>query len=44
MFFDDTRVEVFGPGFDNANINYDGDLALSWRTIWLEANWVRPTM
>ena len=35
VFFDDTQIEVFGPSFDGAKINYEGHLALSWQTMWL---------
>ena len=34
-FFDDTEVEVLGHKFEGARINYDGDRALSWQTLWL---------
>ena len=34
VFFDDTPIEVFGPSFEGAKINYHGDLALSWQTLW----------
>jgi hypothetical protein len=34
VFFDDTQIEVFGPSFEGARINYNGDLALSWQTLW----------
>jgi Transposase DDE domain group 1 len=34
VFFDDTQIEVFGPSFEGAKINYNGDLALSWQTLW----------
>jgi DDE family transposase len=33
-FFDDTQIEVFGPSFEGAQINYEGHLALSWQTLW----------
>ena len=33
-FFDDTPIEVFGPSFEGAPINYNGDRALSWQTFW----------
>ena len=33
-FFDDTQIEVFGPSFEGAKINYNGDRALSWQTLW----------
>src|SRR5512139_720026 len=35
VFFDDTQLEVFGKQFEGAAINYDGDLALSWQTLWV---------
>lgn len=35
VFFDDTQIEVFGPSFEGAKINYNGDRALSWQTLWL---------
>jgi hypothetical protein len=35
VFFDDTQIEVFGPSFEGAKINYNGDRALSWQTFWL---------
>lgn len=34
VFFDDTQIEVFGPSFEGAQINYNGDRALSWQTLW----------
>lgn len=34
VFFDDTQIEVHGPSFEGAKINYNGDLALSWQTLW----------
>ena len=34
VFFDDTQIEVFGPRFQGAQIKYQGDLALSWQTLW----------
>lgn len=33
-FFDDTQIEVFGPNFEGAKINYENHLALSWQTLW----------
>jgi hypothetical protein len=33
-FFDDTQIEVFGPSFEGAKINYENNLALSWQTLW----------
>jgi hypothetical protein len=35
VFFDDTQVEVGGPSFQGAALNYNGDLALSWQTLWV---------
>ena len=32
VFFDDTQLEVNGPSFEGAKLNYNGDLALSWQT------------
>lgn len=34
VFFDDTQIEVFGPSFQGARINYNGDRALSLQTLW----------
>jgi len=34
VFFDDTQIEVGGPSFEGARINYEGNLALSWQTFW----------
>ncbi len=33
-FFDDTEVEVQGHQFEGARINYEGNRALSWQTLW----------
>jgi len=33
-FFDDTQIEVHGKSFEGAKINYEGNLALSWQTLW----------
>jgi hypothetical protein len=33
-FFDDTEIEVYGKSFEGARKNYNGDLALSWQTLW----------
>jgi len=33
-FFDDTEVEVEGKKFEAARINYEGNRALSWQTLW----------
>ena len=35
VFFDDTQLEVNGQQFEGAAINYNGDLALSWQTLWV---------
>ena len=35
VFFDDTQIEVHGPSFEGAQINYEGNWALSWQTLWL---------
>ena len=35
VFFDDTQLEVNGQKFEGAAINYNGDLALSWQTLWV---------
>ena len=34
LFFDDTEIEVHGKKIEGARINYNGDLALSWQTLW----------
>ena len=34
IFFDDTQIEVHGPSFEGARMNYEGHLALSWQTLW----------
>lgn len=34
-FFDDTQIEVYGPHFEGAKINYNGNLALAWQTLWV---------
>lgn len=34
-FFDDTQIEVDGKCFEGAKINYDGNLSLSWQTLWV---------
>lgn len=33
-FFDDTQIEVGGHHFEGAKMNYNGDVALSWQTLW----------
>ncbi len=33
-FFDDTQLEVYGKHFEGARLNYHGELALSWQTLW----------
>jgi hypothetical protein len=35
VFFDDTQLEVSGQHFEGAAINFNGDLALSWETLWV---------
>ena len=39
VFFDDTEIEVQGPKFEAARINYEGNRALSWQTLW-EGPWL----
>lgn len=34
-FFDDTQIEVSGKNFEGAKINYEGELALGWQTLWV---------
>ena len=34
LFFDDTEIEVAGHQFEGARINYEGNRALSWQTLW----------
>jgi hypothetical protein len=34
MFFDDTQIEVAGHQFEGARINYEGNRALGWQTLW----------
>jgi hypothetical protein len=34
IFFDDTEVEVQGDKFEGARLNYEGNRALSWQTLW----------
>lgn len=35
LFFDDTQIEVTGRKFEGAKLNYEGQMALSWQTLWL---------
>lgn len=35
IFFDDTQLEVSGKHFEGAAVNYNGDRALSWQTLWV---------
>ena len=35
VFFDDTEIEVEGKEFEGARINYEGNRALSFQTIWV---------
>ncbi len=34
LFFDDTEIEVDGHHFEGARVNYEGNRALSWQTLW----------
>lgn len=34
LFFDDTEIEVLGHQFEGARLNYEGNRALSWQTLW----------
>jgi hypothetical protein len=34
VFFDDTEIEVDGHHFEGARLNYEGNRALSWQTLW----------
>ena len=34
LFFDDTEIEVDGHKFEGARVNYEGNRALSWQTLW----------
>lgn len=34
-FFDDTQIEVSGHNFEGAKINYEGNMALGWQTLWI---------
>ena len=34
LFFDDTQIEVEGHKFEGARINYEGNRALGWQTLW----------
>lgn len=34
-FFDDTQIEVEGKHFDGAKVNYNGDMALGWQTLFV---------
>jgi hypothetical protein len=35
VFFDDTQIEVTGHQFEGARLNYEGNRALGWQTLWL---------
>lgn len=35
VFFDDTEIEVEGKQFEGARINYEGNRALSFQTLWV---------
>jgi len=34
IFFDDTQIEVDGHHFEGARVNYEGNRALGWQTLW----------
>ena len=34
-FFDDTQIEVSGRTFEGATLNYEGNVALGWQTLWV---------
>lgn len=34
LFFDDTQIEVEGRHFEGARLNYEGNHALGWQTLW----------
>jgi hypothetical protein len=34
-FFDDTQIEVSGSRFEGAAVNYEGNLAIGWQTLWV---------
>jgi len=34
LFFDDTEIEEEGHQFEGARMNYEGNRALSWQTLW----------
>lgn len=35
IFFDDSQLEVRGKQLEGAAINYNGDRALGWQTLWV---------
>ena len=35
VFFDDTEIEVEGKRFEGARLNYEGERALSFQTLWV---------
>lgn len=35
VFFDDTEIEVEGKQFEGARVNYEGNRALSFQTLWV---------
>jgi hypothetical protein len=35
VFFDDTQLEVYGKHFEGAALNYNGEMTLSWQTLWV---------
>jgi hypothetical protein len=40
VFFDGTEIEVEGKCFEKTAINYDGNRAYSWQTLWLNGKWI----
>jgi len=38
-FFDDTQIEVSGPSFEGAALNYEGDWARSWQVLLVGPFW-----
>lgn len=40
VFFDDTEVELDGHYFENSAVNYNGDTAYSFQTVWLCGRWL----
>jgi hypothetical protein len=40
VFFDDTNIEVEGHHFQDAKLNYNGDIAYSFQAVWLGGRWL----